>query len=196
MYKFRTMVVNAEAGGVYSDNNDPRVTKIGNVLRKTSFDELPQCINILKGDMSLVGFRPPLTYHPWPYDQYSDKQKKMFTLRPGITGWAQVNGRKTVEWNKRIEYIIDEILDQYAYADESTRPWIIGFSGGKDSTVLLMLVWIALEKLKELPGPFQLRRPIYVVCNDTMVENPIIVSYVDQVLEQIEKKAKENLKKI
>lgn len=48
--------------------------------------------------------------------------------------------------NKRIEYIIDEILDQYAYADESTRPWIIGFSGGKDSTVLLMLVWIALEK--------------------------------------------------
>ena len=92
--------------------------------------------------------------------------------------------------NKRIEYIIDEILDQYAYADESTRPWIIGFSGGKDSTVLLMLVWIALEKLKELPGPFQLRRPIYVVCNDTMVENPIIASYVDQVLEQIEKKSK------
>lgn len=84
--------------------------------------------------------------------------------------------------NKRIEYIIDEILDQYAYADESTRPWIIGFSGGKDSTVLLTLVWIALEKLKELPGPFQLRRPIYVVCNDTMVENPIIASYVDQVL--------------
>ena len=87
--------------------------------------------------------------------------------------------------NKRIEYIIDEILDQYAYADESTRPWIIGFSGGKDSTVLLMLVWIALEKLKELPGPFQLRRPIYVVCNDTMVENPIIASYVDQVLAYI-----------
>ena len=93
--------------------------------------------------------------------------------------------------NKRIEYIIDEILDQYAYADETTRPWIIGFSGGKDSTVLLMLVWIALEKLKELPGPFQLRRPIYVVCNDTMVENPIIASYVDEVLEQIEKKARE-----
>lgn len=93
--------------------------------------------------------------------------------------------------NKRIEYIIDEILDQYAYADESARPWIIGFSGGKDSTVLLMLVWIALKKLKELPGPFQLRRPIYVVCNDTMVENPIIALYVDQVLEQIERKARE-----
>ena len=93
--------------------------------------------------------------------------------------------------NKRIEYIIDEILDQYAYADQSNRPWIIGFSGGKDSTVLLMLVWIALQKLKDLPCPFQLRRPIYVVCNDTMVENPIIANYVDDVLDQIEIKARE-----
>lgn len=93
--------------------------------------------------------------------------------------------------NQRIEYIIDEILDQYAYADESNRPWIIGFSGGKDSTVLLMLVWIALQKLKNQPCPFQLRRSIYVVCNDTMVENPIIATYVDDVLEQIEKKARE-----
>ena len=89
--------------------------------------------------------------------------------------------------NKRIEYIIDEILDQYAYADESTRPWIIGFSGGKDSTVLLMLVWIALEKLKELPGPFQLRRPIYVVCNDTMVENPVVGQYMHKSSEEINK---------
>lgn len=93
--------------------------------------------------------------------------------------------------NKRIEYVIDEILDQYAFADDSARPWIIGFSGGKDSTALLMLVWVALEKLKASSGVAQLRRPIYVVCNDTLVENPIIASYVDQVLEQIEKKAKE-----
>ena len=93
--------------------------------------------------------------------------------------------------NKRIEYIIDEILDQYAYADESIRPWIIGFSGGKDSTVLLMLVWIAIRKLKNLLCPFQLRRPIYIICNDTMVENPIIANYVDDVLEQIEIKARE-----
>ena len=103
MYKFRTMVVNAEAGGVYSDNKDPRVTKVGGFLRKTSLDELPQCINILKGDMSFIGFRPPLTYHPWPIEEYTEEQKKMFRVRPGITGWAQVNGRKTVEWNKRIE---------------------------------------------------------------------------------------------
>ena len=94
--------------------------------------------------------------------------------------------------NKRIEYIIDEILDQYMYADTTDRPWIIGFSGGKESTVLLTLVWLALRKIKEEKiVPFQLRRPIYVVCNDTMVENPIISSYVDDVLSQIEKKARE-----
>ena len=78
------------------------------------------------------------------------------------------------------------------YADTTDRPWIIGFSGGKDSTVLLTLVWLALRKIKEEKiVPFQLRRPIYVVCNDTMVENPIISSYVDDVLSQIEKKARE-----
>ena len=94
--------------------------------------------------------------------------------------------------NKRIEYIIDEIKDQYMYADDTYRPWIIGFSGGKDSTVLLTLVWLALKKIKEdILVPFQLRRPVYVVCNDTLVENPIISSYVDDVLSQIEKKARE-----
>lgn len=94
--------------------------------------------------------------------------------------------------NKRIEYIIDEILDQYMYADTTDRPWIIGFSGGKDSTVLLTLVWLALKKIKEnVVAPFQLRRPVYVVCNDTLVENPIISSYVDEVLSQIDKCARE-----
>jgi DNA sulfur modification protein DndC len=94
--------------------------------------------------------------------------------------------------NRRIEFIIDEILDQYMYADSTSRPWIIGFSGGKDSTVLLTLVWLALRKIKaNVFTPFQLRRPIYVVCNDTLVENPIISSYVDDVLAQIEKKAVE-----
>jgi len=92
--------------------------------------------------------------------------------------------------NDRIDHIIDEIIDQYAFADTSQRPWIIGFSGGKDSTVLLTLVWIALLKIRELPNPFQLRRPIHVVCNDTMVENPIITEYVFEVLNTIEKAAK------
>ena len=103
IYKFRSMCVGAEKGGVYSDNNDRRVTKVGNILRKTSIDELPQAINILKGDMSFIGPRPPLTYHPWPIEEYTAEQKRMFDVRPGITGWAQVNGRKAVEWNRRIE---------------------------------------------------------------------------------------------
>lgn len=94
--------------------------------------------------------------------------------------------------SKRIEYIVDEILDQYLYADTTSRPWIIGFSGGKDSTVLLTLVWLALTKIKEETlTPFQLRRPIYVICNDTLVENPIISSYVDDVLEKIRHAAME-----
>lgn len=103
MYKFRSMCVGAEKGGVYSDNTDTRVTKMGKIMRATSIDELPQLINVLKGEMALIGFRSPLTYHPWKWSEYTEEQKKMFNVRPGITGWAQVNGRKTVEWNKRIE---------------------------------------------------------------------------------------------
>ena len=101
--KFRSMKVGAEKSGVYSDKKDPRVTKIGRFIRATSIDELPQLFNLLKGDMSLIGPRPPLTYHPWKWEEYSDFQKRMFEVRPGMTGWAQVNGRKDVEWNRRIE---------------------------------------------------------------------------------------------
>ena len=104
-YKFRSMVVGAEktGSGVYSGKGDPRVTKVGRILRATSIDELPQLINILKGDMALIGPRPPLTYHPWPIDQYDAFQRHMFDVRPGITGWAQTHGRKDVEWHWRIE---------------------------------------------------------------------------------------------
>lgn len=103
--KFRSMRVNAEhiGSGVYSGKGDPRVTKVGRFIRATSIDELPQMINMLKGDMSLIGPRPPLTYHPWPYDEYTDEQKRMFEVRPGLTGWAQVHGRKDVEWHERIK---------------------------------------------------------------------------------------------
>lgn len=105
MYKFRSMKVGAEhmGSGVYSNDKDDRITRIGHFLRKTSLDEIPQLFNILKGDMSFIGFRSPLTYHPWKWKEYTDEQRKMFALKPGITGWAQVNGRKTVEWNHRIE---------------------------------------------------------------------------------------------
>ena len=104
-YKFRSMCVNAEhtGSGVYSDRNDPRVTKIGKFIRATSIDELPQLFNIIKGEMSLIGPRPPLTYHPWKWEEYTDEQKRMFEVRPGITGWAQTHGRKDVEWNQRIK---------------------------------------------------------------------------------------------
>ena len=104
LYKFRSMVVNAEhtGSGVYSGKGDARVTRVGQVIRATSIDELPQLVNILKGDMSLIGPRPPLTYHPWPIDQYTKEQLHMFDVRPGITGWAQVHGRKDVEWHERI----------------------------------------------------------------------------------------------
>lgn len=105
IYKFRSMVVNAEhtGSGVYSDKHDSRVTRIGKIIRATSLDELPQVWNILKGNMSLIGPRPPLTYHPWPLEEYTTEQIHMFDVRPGITGWAQIHGRKDVEWNKRIE---------------------------------------------------------------------------------------------
>ena len=104
-YKFRSMCNNAEktGSGVYSDKNDSRVTKVGKFIRATSLDEIPQFVNVLKGDMAFIGPRPPLTYHPWAFDKYTEHQKKMFNVRPGLTGWAQVHGRKQVEWNKRIE---------------------------------------------------------------------------------------------
>lgn len=90
IYKFRSMCVGAErtGSGVYSGKNDARVTKVGRVLRATSIDELPQFVNILKGEMSFIGPRPVLTYHPWPYEEYTDWQKKRFLVRPGVTGWA------------------------------------------------------------------------------------------------------------
>lgn len=103
--KFRSMCQGAEhtGSGVYSGKGDARVTRVGKVLRATSIDELPQIFNILRGDMSFVGPRPPLTYHPWPYEEYTEEQKRMFEVRPGITGWAQVHGRKDVEWHRRID---------------------------------------------------------------------------------------------
>ena len=102
--KFRTMADNSEhtGSGVYSDRNDSRVTKVGRFLRATSLDELPQLWNILRGDMSFIGPRPPLTYHPWPIDRYSKEQLRMFRVRPGITGWAQVHGRRELEWHERL----------------------------------------------------------------------------------------------
>ena len=87
------MVENAEKMGTGLDSyeNDARVTKIGKILRNTSLDEIPQLLNILKGDMSFIGPRPPVTYHPYKYENYPEDAKRRFEVRPGVTGFAQIN---------------------------------------------------------------------------------------------------------
>lgn len=111
IYKFRTMCVGAEnmGDGQFCKKGDSRVTRVGAILRKTSLDELMQLFNILKGDMSFIGPRPPLTYHPWKIEEYTPQQMRRFEVRPGITGLAQVKGRKHLEWSKRIEYDIEYV---------------------------------------------------------------------------------------
>lgn len=103
--KFRTMVVNAEKIGdglFVKTEEDNRITKIGKFLRATSLDELPQLWNVLIGDMSLVGPRPPVPQHPHKYNEYSDFQRKRFEVKPGITGLTQVTVRNSVPWHDRI----------------------------------------------------------------------------------------------
>ena len=111
IYKFRSMVVGAEkmGTGVYSKKGDSRVTRVGKFIRMTSVDELPQLVNILKGEMSFIGPRPVLTYHPWKYEEYTPEQLKRFEVRPGVTGLAQIHGRKQVEWEKRIKYDVEYV---------------------------------------------------------------------------------------
>lgn len=120
IYKFRSMVVGAEkiGTGVYSKKGDTRVTKIGKIIRATSIDELPQLFNILKGEMSFIGPRPVLTYHPWKYEEYNKEQLKRFEVKPGVTGWAQIHGRKDVEWHKRIKLDVEYVENISLKLDE------------------------------------------------------------------------------
>lgn len=104
MYKFRTMVENAEHSGtgLFNYENDPRVTRVGAFLRKASLDEFPQLFNVLKGDMSLVGPRPPVTYELGDYETLNKKYKKRFEVLAGITGLAQVRGRNENSWDEKV----------------------------------------------------------------------------------------------
>lgn len=111
IYKFRTMVLNAENQGLgyKTEENDPRITKIGTTLRKYSLDELPQLFNVVKGDMSIVGPRPALTVQTDVYDNY---QKIRLEVKPGITGLAQVNGRNSLSWDERIKWDVEYVKNQ------------------------------------------------------------------------------------
>lgn len=106
MLKFRSMVVDAEKNGtgLFNYENDPRVTKVGKVLRSCSVDELPQLFNIFCGDMSVVGPRPCVTYELGDFDTLNKKYKKRFEVKAGLTGLAQVRGRNGISWDDKVTY--------------------------------------------------------------------------------------------
>ena len=102
LLKLRSMEVDAErkGAGAAVDRGDPRITRVGRVIRATSVDELPQLWNVLRGDMSVIGPRPTLRYQ---VEQYTDEQRRRLAVKPGLTGWAQIHGRATLPWARRIE---------------------------------------------------------------------------------------------
>jgi lipopolysaccharide/colanic/teichoic acid biosynthesis glycosyltransferase len=113
LVKLRTMVVGAEAQGWAVNRDDPRITRVGRLLRRLSVDELPQLWNVVRGEMSLVGPRPTLRYQ---VEQYTPRQRRRLEVKPGITGWAQVHGRASLPWDERIE------LDVWYV--EHRSPWL------------------------------------------------------------------------
>jgi lipopolysaccharide/colanic/teichoic acid biosynthesis glycosyltransferase len=102
LLKLRTMVTGAEhaGAGMAVNYGDPRITRVGALLRRYSLDELPNLVNVLRGEMSIVGPRPTIQAQ---VDQYTDRQRRRLEVKPGITGWAQVNGRASLPWHERIE---------------------------------------------------------------------------------------------
>ena len=102
LIKLRTMVVGAEhtGAGLYIEDRDPRITRVGRILRRFSLDELPNLVNVLRGELAIVGPRPTVRSQ---VERYSARQRRRLEVRPGITGWAQVNGRTSLSWPERIE---------------------------------------------------------------------------------------------
>jgi len=115
LLKLRTMVVGAETkgAGLAVNRGDPRITKVGRLLRRLSLDELPQLWNVVRGEMSLIGPRPTLQYQ---VERYTDRQRRRLEVKPGITGWAQIHGRAKLPWEERIE------LDVWYV--EHRSPWV------------------------------------------------------------------------
>ena len=111
IYKFRTMVDRAiEKGtGLATFENDPRITKVGAFLRKTSLDEIPQLINILKGEMSFIGPRPPVSYYPYKFEDYNEFEKQRFKVKPGISGLAAIKCREIHDWSINIPIDVEYV---------------------------------------------------------------------------------------
>jgi lipopolysaccharide/colanic/teichoic acid biosynthesis glycosyltransferase len=116
LLKLRTMVVGAEhqGAGMAVNRGDARITRAGRVLRKLSLDELPQLWNVVRGEMSLIGPRPTLRYQ---VEKYSERQRRRLDVKPGITGWAQVNGRASLPWDERIELDVWYVEHRSAWLD-------------------------------------------------------------------------------
>ena len=136
MIKFRTMINNAESvgTGLYSFEDDPRVTRVGYYLRRTSIDELPQLFNVLGGSMSLVGPRPPVTYELGPWEEYTPEMRKRFEVKPGITGLAQISGRNDLDWDQKIVY-------DNRYVDLINEKGLV-----VDIQILLLTLWIVIKR--------------------------------------------------
>ena len=116
LLKLRTMVVGAETQGAgwAVNRGDPRITRVGRVLRRLSLDELPQFWNVLRGDMSLIGPRPTLAYQ---VEQYTPRQRRRLEVKPGLTGWAQIHGRASLPWDERIELDLWYVENRSAWLD-------------------------------------------------------------------------------
>lgn len=149
LYKFRTMIVGAVniGKGLSVTEKDPRITSVGAFLRKTSLDEIPQLINVLKGDISLVGPRPTVPQH---LEYYGEFEKRRLEAKPGITGLAMIKGRASIPWSKRIEYDV-EYVDNFSL-------WL-------DLKILLQTILIVIRRKNvyydyEKNGPpFDLKKP-------------------------------------
>jgi lipopolysaccharide/colanic/teichoic acid biosynthesis glycosyltransferase len=129
LFKLRTMVLGSDPVGIGTavGRDDPRVTAAGRVLRRTSLDEIPNLLNVLRGEMAIVGPRPTL---PAQVDDYTPRQRRRHEVRPGITGWAQVQGRAGIPWDQRIELDVD-------YVDRR--------SAGLDLRILLKTAWLLVS---------------------------------------------------